>query len=163
MIIGIGADLCSIERMASSLERHGARFEARIFTDTERATANQRPFTKAATLAKRFAAKEAFAKAIGTGFTGGVSFKDISVISGPAGAPKLDISGAALTRLNLLVPKGFSPRVHLTLTDDHPWSQAFVIIEVVANQHDSGEADVSQECEQARESEDERHSDDPKA
>ena len=131
MIIGLGSDLCNIERIQNSLDRFGERFENRVFTDVERAKANRRPFTKAGTLAKRFAAKEAFSKAVGTGFRKGVFMKDIGVVNGPSGAPTLHLTGGALARLVSLIPAGHRPVVHLTLTDDHPWAQAFVIIEVL--------------------------------
>lgn len=131
MIIGLGSDLCNIERIRNSLDRFGERFENRVFTEVERAKANRRPFTKAGTLAKRFAAKEAFAKAVGTGFNKGVFMKDIGVVNRPGGAPTLDLTGGALARLDALVPAGHRPVVHLTLTDDHPWAQAFVIIEAL--------------------------------
>lgn len=131
MIIGLGSDLCSIERIQNSLDRFGDKFEQRVFTDRERTKAASRPFTKAGTLAKRFAAKEAFSKAVGTGFKAGVFMKDIGVINGPSGAPTLELTGGALDRLNALVPAGYRPFVHLTLTDDHPWAQAFVIIEAL--------------------------------
>ena len=129
MIIGLGSDLCNIERIQSSLDRFGERFEARVFTDTERAKAHRRPFTMAGTYAKRFAAKEAFSKAIGTGFRRGVFMKDIGVVNAPSGAPTLALTGGAAERLAMLVPPGHSHAIHLTLTDDHPWAQAFVIIE----------------------------------
>ncbi|SCW74315.1 holo-[acyl-carrier protein] synthase [Sphingobium faniae] len=131
MIIGLGSDLCNIERIQGSLDRFGERFEQRVFTDMERAKANRRPFTRAGTLAKRFAAKEAFSKAVGTGFRRGVFMKDIGVVNGPSGAPTLALTGGALDRLQSLVPVGYRPVVHLTLTDDHPWAQAFVIIEIL--------------------------------
>ena len=139
MIVGLGSDLCNIERIASSLERFGERFEARVFTDVERAKADRRPFTKAGTLAKRFAAKEAFSKAVGTGFKAGVFMKDIGVVNAPSGAPTLALTGGAQARLDALIPAGHSARIHLTLTDDHPWAQAFVIIEAVADRHTGAE------------------------
>lgn len=129
MIIGMGSDLCNIERIAASLERFGERFENRVFTPLERAKAARRPFTKAGTLAKRFAAKEAFSKAVGTGFRAGVFMKDIGVINAPSGAPTLALSGGAAARLAAITPAGHEAVVHLTLTDDHPWAQAFVVIE----------------------------------
>ena len=132
MIIGLGSDLCNIERIQASLDRFGARFEARCFTDVERAKADRRPFTRAGTLAKRFAAKEAFSKAVGTGFARGVFMKDIGVVNGPGGAPTLALTGGAKARLDAMIPQGHVARVHLTLTDDHPWAQAFVIIEAIA-------------------------------
>ncbi|MDP9056997.1 MAG: holo-ACP synthase [Pseudomonadota bacterium] len=129
MIISIGSDLCNIERIQASLDRFGARFETRVFTAVEQAKAAKRPFTKAGTLAKRFAAKEAFAKAVGTGFRAGVFMKDIGVVNQPGGAPTLVLTGGAAARLAAITPAGHDAVVHLTLTDDHPWAQAFVIIE----------------------------------
>ncbi|MEJ7934358.1 holo-ACP synthase [Sphingobium sp. AN558] len=131
MIIGLGSDLCNIERIQHSLERFGERFEQRVFTEVERAKGNRRPFTKAGTLAKRFAAKEAFSKAVGTGFKAGVFMRDIGVVNSASGAPTLLLTGGALARLKMLVPAGHRPAIHLTLTDDHPWAQAFVIIEAL--------------------------------
>ncbi|MBM3926843.1 MAG: holo-ACP synthase [Sphingomonadales bacterium] len=131
MIVGLGSDLCSIERIQASLNRFGARFEARCFTDVERAKADRRPFTRAGTLAKRFAAKEAFSKAVGTGFSHGVFMKDIGVVNAPGGAPTLALTGGAKARLDAMIPEGHVGRIHLTLTDDHPWAQAFVIIEAI--------------------------------
>lgn len=129
MIIGLGSDLCNIERIEASLDRFGDRFEQRVFTEVERAKAAKRPFTKAATLAKRFAAKEAFSKAVGTGFRAGVFMRDIGVVNLPSGAPTLVLSGGAKARLDILTPQGATILVHLTMTDDHPWAQAFVIVE----------------------------------
>lgn len=129
MIIGMGSDLCNIERIQASLDRFGARFEQRVFTEIERAKADRRPFTKAGTLAKRFAAKEAFSKAVGTGFRAGVFMKDIGVVNARSGAPTLALTGGAAERLSALTPVGHMAWVHLTLTDDHPWAQAFVVIE----------------------------------
>ncbi len=131
MIIGIGSDLCNIDRIANSLERFGDRFEQRVFTEIERAKAAKRPFTKAGTYAKRFAAKEAFSKAVGTGFKRGVFMKDIGVVNAPSGAPTLALSGGAKARLDAMIPSGYSALIHLTLTDDHPWAQAFIIIEAL--------------------------------
>lgn len=129
MIVGLGSDLCNIERIQASLDRFGERFEQRCFTDLERAKAAKRPFTKAATLAKRFAAKEAFSKAVGTGFKKGVFFRDIGVVNLPSGAPTLALTGGAKARLDALTPVGAVMHVHVTLTDDHPWAQAFVVLE----------------------------------
>ncbi len=129
MIIGLGSDLCNIERIQASLDRFGARFESRVFTPAEIAKAARRPLTRAGTLAKRFAAKEAYAKAVGTGFRAGVFMKDIGVINAPSGAPTLALSGGAAARLAALTPPGHVAHVHLTLTDDHPWAQALVVIE----------------------------------
>jgi holo-[acyl-carrier protein] synthase len=129
MIIAIGSDLCNIERIQRSLDRFGERFELRVFTEVERAKAARRPFTKAGTLAKRFAAKEAFSKAVGTGFKAGVFMKDIGVVNARSGAPTLALTGGAAARLAAIVPPGHEAIVHLTLTADHPWAQAFVVIE----------------------------------
>jgi holo-[acyl-carrier protein] synthase len=129
VIIGLGSDLCSIERIAASLARWGEKFERRCFTEVERAKAARRPFTRAGTYAKRFAAKEAFSKAVGTGFYRGVYMKDIGVVNAPSGAPTLQLSGGAAKRLAEMVPDGHEAVIHLTLTDDHPWAQAFVVIE----------------------------------
>lgn len=129
MIIGLGSDLCNIERIQKSLDRWGEKFERRCFTDIEQAKAARRPFTRAGTYAKRFAAKEAFTKAIGTGFSNGVFHKDIGVINAPSGAPTFALTGGAKTRLDTITPEGHEAIVHLTLTDDHPWAQAFVVIE----------------------------------
>ena len=134
MIVGLGSDLCNIERIQASLDRFGERFEARVFTAAERARAERRPFTKAGTLAKRFAAKEAFSKAVGTGFKRGVFMRDIGVGNAPSGAPTLALTGGAKARLDAMTPPGHATRIHLTLTDDHPWAQAFVIIEAVPSE-----------------------------
>jgi holo-[acyl-carrier protein] synthase len=125
----MGSDLCNIERIAASLERWGERFELRVFTEIERAKAARRPHTRAGTYAKRFAAKEAFSKAVGTGFKQGVFMKDIGVVNARSGAPTLALEGGARARLEALTPDGHEAVVHLTLTDDHPWAQAFVVIE----------------------------------
>ena len=129
MIIGMGSDLCNIERIEAALARHGNRFERRCFTPIERAKAEKRPLTRAGTYAKRFAAKEAFSKAVGTGFFRGVYMKDIGVVNLPSGAPTLALANGAAKRLAELTPPGHEALVHLTLTDDHPWAQAFVVIE----------------------------------
>ena len=128
MIIGLGSDLCNIERIQNSLDRFGERFENRVFTEIERAKAARRPFTRAGTYAKRFAAKEAFSKAVGTGFKRGVFMKDIGVVNLPSGAPTLQLTGGARARLDALAPAGHALDIHLTMTDDHPWAQAFVIL-----------------------------------
>jgi holo-[acyl-carrier protein] synthase len=127
----MGSDLCNIPRIANSLSRYGERFENRVFTPVEIAKARRRPFTMAGTYAKRFAAKEAFSKAVGTGFRRGVFMKDIGVVNAPSGAPTLALTGGAALRLEEMCPKGHGLRIHLTLTDDHPWAQAFVIIEAI--------------------------------
>lgn len=136
MIVGLGSDLCNIERIQASLDRFGDRFEARVFTETERARAARRPLTKAGTLAKRFAAKEAFSKAVGTGFARGVFMRDIGVVNAPSGAPTLALTGGAAARLADLTPPGMTIVVHLTLTDDHPWAQAFVVLEARSERSD---------------------------
>jgi len=128
MIIGIGSDLCNIERIQNSLDRFGQRFLDRVFTEIERGRAERRPLTRAGTYAKRFAAKEAFSKAVGTGFKMGVFMKDIGVANLPSGAPTLVLTGGAKARLDALTPPGHAVEVHLTMTDDHPWAQAFVIL-----------------------------------
>jgi len=131
MIVGIGSDLCNIERIRNSLDRFGERFLNRVFTDTERARAERRPFTRAGTYAKRFAAKEAYSKAVGTGFKRGVYMKDIGVVNLPSGAPTLALAGGAKERLDALVPPGHAARIHLTMTDDHPFALAVVVIEAI--------------------------------
>ena len=128
MIVGLGSDLCNIERIQNSLDRWGDKFLNRVFTGTERAKADTRPHTRAGTLAKRFAAKEAFAKAVGTGFKRGVFMKDIGVVNLPSGAPTLQLTGGAKARLDALAPEGHAIDIYLTLTDEHPWAQAFVIL-----------------------------------
>lgn len=128
IILGLGSDLCNIERIARSIDRFGDRFLDRIFTAAERARADRRAMTRAATYAKRFAAKEACAKALGTGIRRGVFFRDIGVVNLPTGAPTMALSGGALARLEALTPVGHKAHIHVTLTDDHPWAQAFVLI-----------------------------------
>ena len=128
MIVGIGSDLCNIERIQKSLDRFGDRFLNRVFTDIERAKAERRPFTAAGTLAKRFAAKEALSKAVGTGFKRGVYMKDIGVVNAASGAPTLLLTNGAKARVDALTPPGHLLDIHLTMTDDHPWAQAFVIL-----------------------------------
>ncbi len=131
MIIGLGSDLCNIERIQKSLDQFGERFENRVFTEVERAKAARRPYTRAGTYAKRFAAKEAFSKAVGTGFKRGVFMRDIGVVNAKSGAPTLALTGGAKERLDMMIPLGHRAHIHLTLTDDHPWAQAFVIIEAL--------------------------------
>ena len=135
MIVGLGSDLCNIERIQGSLDRFGERFLNRVFTDVERAKAARRPFTAAGTLAKRFAAKEAFTKAVGTGFKRGVFMRDIGVVNAPSGQPTLHLTGGAKARLDALTPAGHVLAVHLTMTDDFPWAQAFVVIEALKLEH----------------------------
>ena len=128
MIVGIGNDLCDIRRIENSLERFGDRFLDRVFTDVEKAKAARRPYTRAGTLAKRFAAKEAFSKAVGTGFKRGVFMKDIGVVNLPTGQPTLELTGGAKARLDARAPDGHAIDIHLTLTDEYPWAQAIVIL-----------------------------------
>jgi len=128
VIVGLGSDLCNIERIQHSLDRFGDKFVQRVFTDVERAKAERRVLTRAGTYAKRFAAKEAFSKAVGTGFAQGVFMKDIGVVNLPSGAPTLALVGGARARVDALTPPGHAIDIHLTLTDDHPWAQAFVIL-----------------------------------
>ncbi len=128
VIIGIGSDLCNIERIQNSLDRFGDRFINRVFTDVERAKAEKRPFTRAGTYAKRFAAKEAFSKAVGTGFKAGVFMKDIGVVNKSSGEPTIALTGGAKLRLDAITPEGHAAGILLTMTDDFPFAQAFVII-----------------------------------
>jgi holo-[acyl-carrier protein] synthase len=128
VIVGIGSDLCNIERIEKSLSRWGDKFLRRVFTDVEQKKAASRPHTRAGTLAKRFAAKEAFSKAVGTGFKRGVHMKDIGVVNLPTGAPTLQLAGGAKAQLDALAPAGHAIDIHLTMTDDYPWAQAFVIL-----------------------------------
>ncbi len=127
-VIGLGSDLCNIDRIANSIARFGDRFINRIFTDVEQAKANRRQLTRVATYAKRFAAKEACAKALGTGFRNGVFWRDLAVVNLPSGQPTLTLSGGAAARLAQITPPGHKPIIHLTMTDDHPWAQAIVLI-----------------------------------
>ena len=131
MIIGIGNDLCNIERIEKTLERYGERFENRVFTETEIALARRRRRT-AETYAKSFAAKEACAKALGTGVPRrGVHWKHLGVVNLPTGKPTLALTGGAAERLATMVPEGHEAVIHLTITDDHPWAEAQVIIEAL--------------------------------
>jgi holo-[acyl-carrier protein] synthase len=130
MILGIGSDLCDIRRIASSLDRFGERFTHRIFTDAERAKCDARA-ARAPSYARRFAAKEACSKALGTGMSGGVFWRDMEVVSLPSGKPTLRLTGGAMARLTEMMPEGYEPRIHISLTDDPPLAQAFVIIEAV--------------------------------
>ena len=130
MIVGIGTDLVDIRRIERTIARHGDRFLDRIFTATERRLAERRA-NPAATYAKRFAAKEACAKALGTGFRDGVFFRDLGVVNLPSGRPTIELAGAALCRLRAIVPPGFDPHIDLALTDEYPMAQAFVVISAV--------------------------------
>ncbi|KNY22079.1 holo-ACP synthase [Methylobacterium sp. ARG-1] len=130
MIIGIGSDLCDIDRIARTLERHGDRFTHRVFTDGERARCDRRA-ARAPGYARRFAAKEACAKALGTGLSNGVFWRDMEVVNLPSGQPTLRLSGGAAARLAEMLPAGHEVRLHVSLTDDPPMAQAFVIIEAL--------------------------------
>ena len=127
MIIGIGSDLSDIRRIQASLDRFGERFTNRCFTDLERMRSERKP-DRASSYAKRFAAKEAAAKALGTGFRSGVFLRDIGVVNLPSGQPTLHLTGGAAARLAAITPPGHKADIHLTLTDDHPWAQAIVLI-----------------------------------
>ncbi|MCR9266140.1 MAG: holo-ACP synthase, partial [Alphaproteobacteria bacterium] len=128
MIIGLGSDLMDIRRIEKSLERFGDRFVQRVFTEIEQAKSDKRRM-RAASYAKRFAAKEAGAKALGTGIARGVSWKEIGVVNLPGGKPTLEFRGRALERLQAMTPSGYQAFTHITITDDHPYAQAFVVIE----------------------------------
>jgi holo-[acyl-carrier protein] synthase len=131
MILGLGSDLIDITRIEKSIERFGDRFLDRCFTDLEKAKAKRRPHSTAATFAKRFAAKEACAKALGTGFRSGVFWRDMGVVNLPTGQPTLVLTGGALARLQSLTPSGMVARIDLTMTDEPPLAQAMVIISAV--------------------------------
>jgi holo-[acyl-carrier protein] synthase len=128
VILGIGSDLCDIRRIQNSLDRFGDRFSHRVFTDVERAR-SERKGDRAASYAKRFAAKEACSKALGTGIRAGVFWRDMGVVNAPSGQPTMRLTGGAAIRLAALTPPGMTPVIHLSLTDDHPYAQAFVVIE----------------------------------
>ena len=131
MILGIGSDLIDIRRIEKTLERHGDRFVQRIFTETEQRKSERRR-ERAASYAKRFAAKEACAKALGTGLRRGVFWRDMGVVNLPSGRPTMALTGGAAARLAAMTPDGFQPVIHVTITDDWPLAQAFVIVEAVA-------------------------------
>ena len=130
MIIGLGSDLIDIRRIEKSLERYGERFTSRLFTEIEQKKSDAR-HERAASYAKRFAAKEACSKALGTGISHGVFWKDMGVVNLPGGKPTMLLTGGAGERLRSMMPAGHEPVVHLTITDDYPLAQAFVIIEAV--------------------------------
>ncbi len=133
MILGIGSDLVDIRRIQGVLDRQGERFVTRCFTPNERARAERRPRARAASYAKRFAAKEACAKALGTGLCRGVYWRDMGVENLPSGQPTIRLAGGAASRLAGLVPHGYNAVVHVSLSDDFPWAQAFVVISAVAD------------------------------
>ena len=130
MILGIGSDICDVRRIAKVIERHGDRFLDRVFTPTERAKADKRR-NRVETYAKRFAAKEACAKALGTGLRAGVWWRDMGVVNLPSGRPTMELTGGAKRRLEALTPAGYEARIDLTITDEGPMAQALVIISAV--------------------------------
>jgi len=130
MIIGIGSDIIDIKRIEKTIERYGERFLDRVFTPVERRKAALRA-NAGPTYAKRFAAKEACSKALGTGFRRGVFMQDMGVVNLPSGQPTMALTGGALERLKAITPDGMIANIHLTITDDSPWAQAFVIIEAL--------------------------------
>lgn len=130
MILGVGTDLCNIDRIAGVLDRHGDRFRNRVFTETELSRAARRPH-EPATMAKRWAAKEACSKALGTGLSMGIAWRDMAVANLRSGQPVMSLTGWAAERLAAMTPPGHRAHIHVTLTDDHPWAQAFVVIEAV--------------------------------
>ncbi|MDP3659908.1 holo-ACP synthase [Phenylobacterium sp.] len=132
MILGIGSDLSDIRRIEASLARFGERFTHRVFTEIERTRSERKP-GKAASYAKRFAAKEACAKALGTGIRRGVFWRDMGVVNARSGQPTMALTGGAAARLAAITPAGHRAVIHLTLTDDHPYAQAFMVIEAVPN------------------------------
>ncbi len=130
MILGIGTDLCNIERIERTLDRFGDRFRNRVFTETEQRKAERRADTPG-TYAKRWAAKEACSKALGTGLRMGIAWKDMAVTNLRTGQPVMHVTGWAAERLKEMTPPGHTATIHVTLTDDHPWAQAFVVIEAL--------------------------------
>ncbi len=130
MIIGLGSDLIDIRRIQKSLDRFGDRFTNRVFTPIEQAKSDRRR-ERAASYAKRFAAKEACSKALGTGLSNGVFWRDMGVVNLPSGKPTFALTGGAERRLQTMVPEGMQAHIHLTITDDYPLAQAFVIIEAI--------------------------------
>jgi holo-[acyl-carrier protein] synthase len=130
MILGVGSDLIDVRRIERTIERHGERFLARIFTAAERVKADGRA-RRAETYAKRFAAKEACAKALGTGLRAGVFWRDMGVVNLPSGRPTMTLTGGALARLNAMTPVGFKARIDVTITDEGPMAQAVVVISAV--------------------------------
>jgi holo-[acyl-carrier protein] synthase len=136
MILGIGTDLVDIRRIEQTIARHGERFIARIYTDVERARA-ERKQNRVDTYAKRFAAKEACAKALGTGFRHGVFFRDMGVVNLPSGKPTLRLTGGALVRLKAITPAGYEAQIDLAITDEYPLAQAFVVISAMRREPSS--------------------------
>jgi holo-[acyl-carrier protein] synthase len=130
MILGLGSDISDVRRVAKVIERHGDRFLTRVFTDTERARADRRK-NRVETYAKRFAAKEACAKALGTGIRSGVWWRDMGVVNMPSGRPTMKLTGGALKRLQAITPSGYDAQIDLTISDEGPMAVAFVIISAV--------------------------------
>tara|TARA_Y100000739_G_C20608346_1_gene467004 strand:- start:1817 stop:2221 length:405 start_codon:yes stop_codon:yes gene_type:complete len=130
MILGVGTDLANIDRIEATLDRFGNRFRNRVFTKLEQSKANSRS-NESATYAKRWAAKEACSKALGTGLRMGISWKDMAVSNLDTGQPQMELTGWAKERLSKLTPDGHESFIHVTLTDDYPWAQAFVVIEAL--------------------------------
>lgn len=130
MIIGLGSDMMDIRRIEKTLTQYGDRFTDRCFTDIEKTKSDRRK-NRAASYAKRFAAKEACAKALGTGIAQGVFWRDMGVVNLPSGKPTMVLTGGALTHVNKMLPDNHKANIHLTITDDFPWAQAFVIIEAI--------------------------------
>lgn len=130
MILGIGADLADIRRIEATLTRFGDRFVQRVFTEIEQTKSDRRKL-RVASYAKRWAAKEACAKALGTGLRMGVAWREMGVVNLPSGQPTMALTGGAADRLARMTPPGMTARIHVTITDDHPWAQAFVVIEAV--------------------------------
>jgi holo-[acyl-carrier protein] synthase len=142
MILGLGADLCDIRRVERVIARHGERFLLRCFTSIERAKADRRTESiRAATYAKRFAAKEAASKALGTGFRAGVFHSDLGVVNLPSGKPTLRMTGGAAARLAAITPAGMTASVHLTMTDEYPYAYAEVIIEALPDRGVAAQVD----------------------
>jgi len=139
MILGIGSDLANIDRIAGTIERFGGRFKNRVFTEVEQAKAERRRDT-VGTYAKRWAAKEACSKALGTGLAMGISWKDMAVKNLRTGQPVMEVTGWAKERLEKMTPPGHQAIIHVTLTDDHPWAQAFVVIEARPITEESGQS-----------------------
>lgn len=133
MIIGLGSDLIDIRRIEKTLERYGSRFTDRLFTEIEQAKSDKRR-ERAASYAKRFAAKEAMSKALGTGISNSVYWRDMGVVNLPGGKPTMKLTNGAEKRLLSMMPEGHRPAIHLTITDDYPLAQAFVIIEALPTQ-----------------------------
>ena len=133
MIIGIGNDLINIERIEKTLSKFGNRFVNRVFTDIEIKKSDNR-LKRSSSYAKRFAAKEAVTKALGTGLSNGVFFKDISIENDKYGKPKIVLTGGAKLRLDNILPENHEAKINITITDDHPWAQALVIIEAISKQ-----------------------------